>query len=113
MNLREYIGLPIERKENELSYNENEISVKNIVSIKIKDLQSYLKKEKWDENDKVTEIYKVYEDVKAIEHKEVWELAIFDVLLINPMILGNECAKTISYYTKIEIYVINHYVMQF
>ncbi|MBA7538359.1 hypothetical protein ES705_30634 [subsurface metagenome] len=100
MNLREYIGLPIDRKENELSYKENEISVKRIFSIKIKDLQSYLKKEKWDEKEKVTEIYKVYEDVKAIEHKEVWELAIFDVLLINPIILGNECAKTISYYTS-------------
>ena len=94
MNLREYIGLPIESDDKIINFNSNEIDVKSVLIYETKDIQYYIK----DKDSLEEEIYRVYQTVRTIEDKELWDDISFDILVIQPGNAGIEYKKTIGYY---------------
>ena len=96
MDLRESIGLPIKSDEKTIQFNTTEISVKNTFIFKTVDVKHVLNKQ--DLRKENIEVFRVYENVKKVEDKELWDSIGFDIILIQPGYLGNENMKTIGYY---------------
>jgi glucose-6-phosphate isomerase len=97
MDIRDSIGLPIESDEGKVSYNSNEIDVKNIIQFQKKDLRNYVKEPKWGKDEENQEVFHLYQEVKKIEDKEYWDDIQFDIVVILPGFLGEEFNKTIGY----------------
>ncbi|MHA2357622.1 MAG: glucose-6-phosphate isomerase family protein [Candidatus Heimdallarchaeaceae archaeon] len=97
MDIRESIGLPIESDEKEISYNSNEVDIKNIIPYKKKDLQNFVKEKTWKTEEEEQEVFRIYQEVKKVEDKEIWEDILFDIIVIWSGFLGKEYHKTIGY----------------
>ena len=95
MNLREYIGLPIESDDKTIKYSTNEIVVKSVIITKTNDIKFFLK----EKNDlEEEEVFRVYQTTRSVEDKELWDDISFDIIVIQPGNLGNEYKKTLGYY---------------
>lgn len=97
MDIRDSIGLPIESNEESISYNSNEIDVKNIISYKKKDLQNFVKECIWESQEEEQDVFRLYQEVKKVEDKEFWTDIQFDIIVILSGLLGEEYNKTIGY----------------
>jgi glucose-6-phosphate isomerase len=95
MNLREYIGLPIASDNKTIKYNSNEIDVKSVIITETKDIEFFLKEK---DSLKEEEVFRVYQTIRSIEDKELWDDISFDIIVIQPGKLGKEYMKTIGYY---------------
>ncbi|MHA1852198.1 MAG: glucose-6-phosphate isomerase family protein [Candidatus Heimdallarchaeaceae archaeon] len=99
-DLREYVGLPIRLSDKGLEKEENIVSIKNEKTYTGKELQ-IVTLDEIEDDIKESVIYKVYEDVRAVEHKEMWKEVRFDIVVIWPRRLGKEYGKIIGYYRSI------------
>jgi glucose-6-phosphate isomerase len=97
MDIRESIGLPIESTEEGISYNSSEVDIKNIISYTKKDLKNFIKDKIWETKEEKQEVYRLYQEVKKIEDKELFGDIQFDIILIWPGSIGEEYNKTIGY----------------
>ena len=98
MDLRESLGLSVESDGLALAYDNNEINVKNLIIYKIKDLMSGLIQNDWEGKNEEEEVFRVYEGIRRVEDKELWEDIRFDVLILQPGKLGSICKSTLGYY---------------
>lgn len=94
MNLREFLGLPIESTKDGLQYNSEEIHIKKIVGFKGIELASFTINSSLNED----EIYKIYQNVYKIEDKELWSETEFSIILLHNGMIGKEYNKTQGYY---------------
>lgn len=101
MDIRDSIGLPIESDEDKISYNSHEVDVKSIIPFQKKDLSDYVKEPNWGKNEESQEVFRLYQEVRRIEDKELWDDIQFDVIVIWSGILGEEYNKTIGYYRSV------------
>jgi glucose-6-phosphate isomerase len=101
MDLRESLGLSVESDEVALIYDNNEISVKNLLIYKIKDVESNLAQENWEGKNEEEEVFRVYEGVRRVEDKELWDTIRMDVLVIQPGKLGDCFKHTQGYYRSL------------
>lgn len=100
MDLRESLGLPIESNDFALIYDTNEISVKDLIVYKIKEIKKSLDLNKW-EGSEEEEVFRVYEGLKKVEDKELWDKIRFDVIIIQSGKINNNYKSTLSYYRSI------------
>ncbi len=98
MNLREYIGLPIISDDKTIEYNTNEIAVKSVVITETNDIKFFLKEK---DGLKDEEVFRVYQTIRLLEDKELWDDISFDIIVIQPGKLGKEYMKTIGYYRSV------------
>ncbi|MCE7741149.1 MAG: hypothetical protein GOP50_01700 [Candidatus Heimdallarchaeota archaeon] len=101
MDLRESLGLSVESDEIALIYDNNEISVKNLIIYKVKDIESNLNQKQWEGKDEDEEAFRVYEGIRRIEDKELWDDIRFDVVIVQPGILGETFKSTLGYYRSL------------
>ena len=101
MDLRESLGLPVESDEVGLIFDNNEIAVKNILIYKVKDVESSLEQLNWEGKDGEEEVFRVYEGVRRVEDKELWDDIRFDILIIQPGRIGENCASSLGYYRSV------------
>ncbi len=101
MDLRESLGLPVESENTVLQYDNNEISVKNIFVYKVKDIESSLSQKEWEGKDNDEEVFRVYEGLRRVEDKELWDTIRFDVIIIQPGHLGANYKSTPGYYRSV------------
>ncbi len=98
MELRESTGLSIVSEETALKYSDSEISVKDVVIHKIKDISNFLLKKEWEGKDEEEEVFRIYRGLKKVEDKHLWDVMRFDFLIIQAGKLGEEYYKTFGYY---------------
>jgi oxalate decarboxylase/phosphoglucose isomerase-like protein (cupin superfamily) len=98
MDLRESTGLPIVSEETALKYSESEISVKDMQIIKTEDVSKFLLKDEWEGKEKEKEVYRIYQKIRKVEDKHLWDVMRFDFIVLQPGKLGEEYHKTIGYY---------------
>ncbi len=101
MDLRESLGLSVQSDELSLIYDNNEVIVKNIFFHKAKDFVSGLSLERWEGMNEEEEVFRVYEGLRRVEDKELWDNLRFDVITIQHGNLGNICKSTLSYYRSL------------
>lgn len=101
MDLRESIGLPIESNDQGIEYSDQEVSVKNLIVFKIKDIEKELAQASWEGKDEDEEVYRVYQYVRKIEDKELWDDIRFDIMVISSGKLGKICKRTSGYYRSV------------
>lgn len=96
MELRDALGLPITSDGFKLTYNESEVTSKNLIPFYLKDVAKvFPSNEKQDNN---VEIYRVYENVRNVHEKEAWAGFDFDLIVLHPGMLSNVYNKTLGYY---------------
>ena len=101
MELRESIGLPIESNDQGLQYSDHEVSVKNLIISKVKDIESELAHPDWEGKEEEEEVFRVYQYVRKIEDKELWDDIRFDILFIPPGKMGEIYNRTSGYYRSV------------
>ncbi len=101
MDLRESLGLAVESDEVALIYDNNEISVENLLVYKVKDLESNLGHQEWEGKSEEEEVFRVYEGIKRIVDKELWGDIRFDVVIVQAGKLGDSYKSTGGYYRSL------------
>lgn len=98
-SLREYTGLPIKLTEQGIEGEGSNVSIKKEIEVKVKELKNVLMEEEIENEEEV--VYKIYKDVKLVEHKETWGNVRFDLIVMWPKKLGEEYSKIKGYYRSI------------
>ncbi|MHA1198970.1 MAG: glucose-6-phosphate isomerase family protein [Candidatus Heimdallarchaeaceae archaeon] len=101
MDLRESLGLSVESDEVALIYDNNEISVKNLIAYKVKDVVSNLNQQDWEGKDEEEEVFRTYEGIRRVEDKELWDDIRFDVVIVQSGVLGDTFKSTMGYYRSL------------
>jgi glucose-6-phosphate isomerase len=100
MDLRESLGLSIESEGETLTYDNSEITIKNLISYSSKEILAKLKLEEEVKEDR-EEVFRIYEGVRRVEDKELWDIVRFDILIIQPGNLGDKCKSTVGHYRSL------------
>ena len=101
MDLRESLGLSVQSDEKALSYDNNEVAVKNLIVYKNKDIKTCLTQDERVGIDEDEEVYRVYEGIRRVEDKEFWDTIRFDVIIVQSGRLGDNYKSTPGYYRSL------------
>lgn len=101
MDLRESLGLSVQSDDISLIYDNNEVVVKSVFIHKVKDFLSNLSQERWEGMNEEEEVFRVYEGLRRVEDKELWDTLRFDVVIVRPGNLGDFCKSTFGYYRSL------------
>lgn len=97
MDLRDVLGLSIESEELTITYNTAEITSKSLFIQKLIEHNRILEIDK-DEDVKDLEVYRIYDGIRKIQDKELWNDIKYSIIILQSGQLNGRYFNTIGYY---------------
>ncbi len=97
MDLRDVLGLSIESNEFTIAYNNAEITSKSLFIQNLAEHNRIFEIDK-DETEKDLEVYRIYEGIRKIQDKELWNDIEYSILILQSGQLNGRYFNTIGYY---------------